>query len=196
MVAKAADHGEIEARVRSALDAGDQRGAATVVIRGCGPELLRHLVKLLGDPSDARDAFSLTCERIWRGLPGFRWEASLRTWAHQLAWSAASDLRKDRWRTRARRLETDEVSSLVPLSGTASYIRVERMRLSFAQLREHLTLEDRALLQLRIDEELSWEECAVALSRPGNPVKPQTLTKRFERLKTRLAKLRDEGEKG
>jgi len=180
---------EVEEKVRALLSEGAHREATTLAVRSLGPDLLRHLRGLLGNESDAKDAFSNTCERLWKGLPGFRGEASLRTWAFQLAWSAASDLRKDRWRSRKRRLGTQEQEELPARAETQSFVRVERMRISFEALRRSLTLEEQALLQLRLDEGLSWSECAQVLAVRGQPAKPEALTKRYERIKAKLARL-------
>jgi len=187
--AGAAARARLEARIRHLLEAGDARQAATVAIQGFGPELLRYLRALLGEEVDAKDAFSTSCERLWRGLPGFRGDSSFRTWAFQLAWSAAADLRKDRWRMRRRRLETQEEAELPSPSGTRSYLRVERMRITFEVLREALTLEERALLQLRLDQRLSWAECAEVLAARDEAATPDALMKRYERIKAKLARL-------
>jgi RNA polymerase sigma-70 factor (ECF subfamily) len=183
-------------RVLGLLSAGEHKLAATETIRALGPELLRHLQTLLGHTDDAKEAFAQTCERLWTGLPEFRGEASLRTWAFRLAWSAAADLRKDAFRARGRRLQSEEAAQLVrPGAGrTESHVRFERLRLSLETLRAALTLEEQCLLQLRIDQELSWEECASVLSAGGEPVKRDALMKRFERIKARLGALAAQGE--
>lgn len=178
-----------EGRVRALLASGEVDRAATEALRGHGPEVLRYLRALLGDEVDAREAFSAFAERFWRGLGEFRGEASLRTWAFRLAWNAACDLRRDAWRARRRRLETGEASALAAPGGdgTRSWLRLERRRLSLAELREALTPEEQTLLHLRIDRELSWAACAEVLSAGGRPVSEAALMKRFERIKARLA---------
>ena len=66
---------------------------------------------------------------------------------------------------------------------------MELRRQELLALREALSIDDRALAALRIDQGLSWAECAEVLSRDGRIVKANTLTKRFERIKERLGKL-------
>ncbi len=151
--------------------------------------MLRYLRALLGDETDARDAFSAFAERLWRGLGAFRGEASVRTWAFRLAWSAACDLRKEAWRVKGRRLETAEGSALAAPGhdGTRTWLRLERRRLDFAALRAALSPEEQTLLHLRIDRELSWAECAQVLAGSGRAVSEAALMKRFERIKARLA---------
>jgi RNA polymerase sigma-70 factor (ECF subfamily) len=179
----------LEAELRARLAGGDVKGAATAAIRGYGPELLGYLRKLLGDEHDAREAFAQASERLWRGLAEFRGEAALRTWAYHLAWSAAADLRKEAYRARGRRLETEEAAALPAPAPTTSRLRVERQRRTLAQVRQALPLEDQALLQLRIDQGLTWAECAAVLARDGAAPRPDALMKRFERLKAKLAEL-------
>lgn len=180
---------KLERTIRERLDAGDARGAATTAIRGYGPQVLRYLRSILGNEDDARDAFAQFAENLWRGLPAFRGTAPFRVWAYRVAWNAASDIRKQPWRTRRQRLATGEASRIAAKVSTSSDERLERRRVELLALRESLSLEDRALVALRIDQGLSWEECAEALSRDGAVVKPNTLTKRFERIKERLGRL-------
>jgi RNA polymerase sigma-70 factor (ECF subfamily) len=68
-------------------------------------------------------------------------------------------------------------------------VRQERRRRDLERLREVLSLEDQTLLDLRIDQHLSWPDIADVLSHDGEAVQPAALAKRFERLKERLAKL-------
>jgi RNA polymerase sigma-70 factor (ECF subfamily) len=68
--------------------------------------------------------------------------------------------------------------------------RRDRLR----RLRDRLDPEDRTLLVLRIDKEMSWDDIAAVLSGEGAPVTSVAVRKRFERLKSRLARMaRDEG---
>lgn len=55
-------------------------------------------------------------------------------------------------------------------------------------------MSDRMLLVLRLDQGLSWKETAEVLSAEGETADVNALTKRFERLKERLARMaREEG---
>ncbi len=179
----------LDDRVRELLAAGDARGAATEAIRELGPQVLRYVRAVARDEELARDAFSAFAERLWVGLPSFQWQASLRTWALRLAWNAALDLRDEAWRRHGRRLETGEASAIAEELRTKTFVRVERQREALDELRESLTAEEQSLLALRIDQGLAWNEIAEVMSAEGHPVDAATLTKRFERLKARLAKL-------
>ncbi len=183
-----------EERVRELLAAGDLEGAATEALRRLGPQILRYLRSLLREESAATEAFSQFAENLWRGLPRFRAESSLRTWAFRLASNAAINLREEAWRVRGRRLATGEASKIAEEVRTKTAVRVERQRRALDKLRESLSVEDRSLLVLRIDQALSWGEIADILSAEGRRVDVAAVAKRFERVKERLGKLaRDQG---
>ncbi len=161
---------------------------ATETIRTLGPPVLRYLRAILRDEDDAHDAFSLWAESVWRGLPGFRGEAPLRIWAFQVAYRAAMRLTRGSSRRRNRRLATTEASRIAEVVRT-TVGRREREREVLRELRRKLTIEEQTLIELRIDEGLSWGEIAEVLSRRGEASRAATIAKRFERVKSRLADL-------
>jgi RNA polymerase sigma-70 factor (ECF subfamily) len=179
----------VDDRIRSRIAEGDLRGAATEAIRAHGPQVLTVLRAVLRDEADARDAFSQFAENLWKGIGTFRGEASFKTWALRLARNAALNQRDEAWRKRGRRLLTGEASAIAEDMRTRSVVRVERQRQALDKLREQLTAEEQLLLVLRVDQALPWNEVAEVTGEDAN-----TLTKRFERLKERLARLaRDQG---
>jgi RNA polymerase sigma-70 factor (ECF subfamily) len=185
---------EIEQRVRVLLAADDRPGAATAAIQELGPPVLRYLRSLLRDEDDASDAFSIFAENVWRGLPTWRGEGSLKAWCFRLAWNAATNLRNEAWRRRGRRFFTGEASALAEEIRTRSHVKVERQRQALDKLRESLEVEEVSLLTLRVDQKLSWAEIAEVFSADGERVEPAALMKRFERLKGRLARMaKDQG---
>jgi RNA polymerase sigma-70 factor (ECF subfamily) len=179
----------VQARVQELLDEGDARAAATEALRELGPEILRFLRSVLRDEEDAADAFSQFAEHLWKGLPSFRRQSSLRTWAFRIAWNAALTLRSDAWHRKGRRFQTGEASQLAEELRTKTVVRVERQRGALDRIRANLTPDEQSLLALRLDREFSWEEIADILSASGERVQPLTLMKRFERLKKRLAEI-------
>lgn len=179
----------LEETIRGLLAAGKSEEGATAAIKGYGPQVLRYLRSVLGNEDDAREAFAQFAENLWRGLPEFRGSAPFRIWAYRIAWNVACDLRKQPWRSRRERLDTGEATRIAETVATSTDERLEARRRELLALREALSLDDRALAALRIDQGLSWSECAEVLSRDGRIVKPNTLTKRFERIKERLGTL-------
>ncbi len=179
----------IEESVREALARGDPQAAATEAIRGHGPEILGYLTALVRDDEDAHDVFSQFAEDLWRGLPRFRWECSLRAWAYGLAYHAAARFARDPYRQRRRRLQTSAASHLADEVRMSSVFRQDRRQQEIARLRQTLEPDEQTLLILRLDRGLSWKEVAHVLagqeeSAPDEPA----LRKRFERIKEKLAK--------
>jgi RNA polymerase sigma-70 factor (ECF subfamily) len=186
---------DLEPRILALLDGGDLSGAATEALRGYGPQVLGYLTAVLRDEDDAHDVFSQFAEDLWRGLPGFRRESSVRTWAFRLAWHAASRYARDPYRRRHRPILTTEASRIAEqvrstLSTYAPGGRADRL----LTLRASLDREEQTLLILRVDKAMPWEDVAEVLRADGEPATPAALRKRFERLKEKLGRLaREQG---
>jgi RNA polymerase sigma-70 factor (ECF subfamily) len=186
---------DLEPRILALLDAGDLSGSATEALRGYGPQILGYLTAVMRDEDDAHDVFSQFAEDLWRGLPGFRRESSVRTWAFRLAWHAASRYARDPYRKRHRPILTTEASKIAEqvrstMSTYAPGGRADRL----LKLRESLEPEEQTLLILRVDKAMAWEEVAEVLRTDGEPATTAALRKRFERLKEKLGRLaREQG---
>jgi RNA polymerase sigma-70 factor (ECF subfamily) len=180
---------EVEARCLEAIDRGDHAGAATLVVREYGPQLLGYLCSVLRSEADAGEVFSMFSEDLWRGLPGFRRECPLRVWCYRLAWHAAARFLRDPYRGRGQRLETTELSRLVAEVRSSVFLgRDQARQATLDRLRDGLSPDERALLVLRVDRGLTWGEVALVVSdEGGTPVEEPALRKRFERLKEKLA---------
>lgn len=188
----------VEGTVRAAVAQGDVDGAADIVVRRFGPEILGFLYSVTRDEGLAGDSFSVFCEDVWKGLGKFRFESSLRTWLFTLARNAASRTARAPQRKREVPVEggsaIDHVVQEVRAS-TMRYLKTE-VKDSVRKLREALSPDDQTLLVLRIDKKLEWDEIArVMLDEGEDPTpaahkkKAATLRKRFERVKERLREL-------
>jgi len=187
------DHVELEASLGAALNNNQLSEAATLAIRGYGPQILGYLNGLLRNEGLADEAFSRFAEDLWKGVGAFRRESSFRTWAYRVAWSAARDVQGEAFRRRGRRLETAEISQLVnEVRESSAAWRKEAAVDKLEKLRAQLTQEEQTLLILRINRELSWKEVAEVLATDDTPVDEAALRKRFERVKARLRKLAEE----
>ena len=181
----------LEHEVRALCDAGDHDAAATAALRGYGPELYSFLAAL--DRNLADDAFAETAARLWRGLPAFAWQSSLRTWAYTIARNTAHTVRRDH-----REVPLDDASEVGRLAkevrtATQPYLRTD-VKDKFAELRASLPVEDQELLILRVDRALDWKDLAQALA--DEPLdgaaldrEAARLRKRFSVLKTKLLEL-------
>jgi len=183
----------VEAQIRDAANASDWSRAATVALGGYGDEILGYLVAMTRDETDARDAFSLFAEAMWKDLPRFRWEATFRTWAYGIARSAVARLRRDPYRRRVVELDDAVFEGMVAevRSRTTTFMRTES-RDKLAKLRAELDPDDQSLLILRINRGLGWREIAQVMSEDEDRSAAAidklaaALRKRFERLKTEL----------
>jgi RNA polymerase sigma-70 factor (ECF subfamily) len=173
---------QLERRIAELLEAGDLRGAAEESVRGYGAEVAAYLRAVLREEAAADEVFSRVCEKLWRGLPSFRQQSSLRTWLYRLAWNAARDFQKEAARNPTRALRTTEISRIAA-EIAASRPRFERSSFAdaLAMLRESLGPQEQSLLTLRIHVGLSWKEIAEIVGTDS-----AALRKRFERLKAQL----------
>ncbi len=186
----------VEAEVRQLWDAGDMHQAATVALRRYGPELLGYLHAMASSTprADPDELFSRLCEQLWKHLPTFRWESSVRTWAYvvgrNLLRAEARAAAGPRGRveglrdTHASRIAADVRST------TAVHLRTESKD-ALQRIRDGLDPDDRTLLILRVDRGMAWREIAAVLhdaedSEFDLAKASAALRKRFERLKAKL----------
>jgi RNA polymerase sigma-70 factor (ECF subfamily) len=183
----------LEAEIARLLEASDLSSAATAIMREYGPAILGYLAALARDEDRADDVFSQFCEDLWRGLPEFRRDASVRTWVYKLAWHAWLRHERDAYRRHGRPLASEEMSRLAAevRSTTALHLRSE-VKDAVARLREQLAPAEQSLLVLRIDRRLSWSEVASVMSTAEEPLDARSVAKRFQRVKDRLRKLAEE----
>lgn len=166
--------------------------AATQIVEAYGPELFGFLTHMLNSESDAGEVFSQAAEDLWKGLPTYAGRSSIRTWFYVLGRHAASRYRRSPWNRGERRGGDSRIQSVVDLARTRTqpWLRSE-VKDKFSALREGLDEEDRALLVLRVDRDLPWEDVArVMLGGEGPeaklPRETERLRKRFQLLKGEL----------
>ena len=183
---------ELESDIVRHLDTGDLSGAACAILGGYGVEILAYLAAVTRNETVADDVFSAFSEDLWRGLPRFRRESSVRTWLYHLAWHALLRHRDDAFARRRAPLPPDIEGVAQDIrSRTASFLRTE-VKDAVSRLREQLDPREQTLLILRVDRGLSWHEVAEVLSTPAAPVNEALLAKRFERIKAKLRLLAEE----
>lgn len=200
-----------EGTIREHLQRGDVDGAATRALRLYGAEIFGFLLALYkGDAPAADEGFARFSEQLWRGLSGFAWGSSLRTWAYGVARNAfRAEKRAANRRNRRFALFPHEAGSPSgssprnPLeaaiaevrSKTRSSVRAARSS-KIAELRASLAPEDQMLLILRVDRDLQWIELArIFLGGEEEPTEhalsreSARLRKRFQLIKKRLLDL-------
>ena len=179
-----------------ALCAAERYDEATErVIQWYGAEILGLLVALAPDETTAGDAYSQFCEQMWKSLPKFRFESSVRTWAYVIARRAL--IAVHRARGRGPRLEAVAPSQLPERvasarSTTRPYLKTTHKD-ALRAVRSTLSEEDQLLLVLRLDRELSWPAIARVMADRSDcdeatlQRNAATLRKRYQRAKKRLA---------
>jgi len=176
----------LEREIQELSRGGDVAGAVERALQGYGQEILRLMTAMLHDTDRGRDAFGVFSENLLRGLPGFRWESSFRTWAYRLARNACVQV----LRAPALRREQPMSLSAIPeqpfaaRSDTRPWQRTS-VKERFRALRESLEPQERLLLSLRVDQRLSWEEVARVMAEGEE-------TPRAGELKRRAAALRQQ----
>jgi RNA polymerase sigma-70 factor (ECF subfamily) len=186
---------ELEREARRLCEQGARARAAEVAIRGYGPEILGVLLATHRDEEIADEVFSQWSERLWKGLGGFTWSCTLRTWAYTLARNTSiSFQRHARFREQLHPpLPDSEALSRIALqvrTQTKPYLRTEA-KSKLAELRDSLPEEDRTLLVLRIDKGLEWKELARVMLGEEAEVSNAQLTQESQRLRKRFQFLKD-----
>jgi RNA polymerase sigma-70 factor, ECF subfamily len=180
-----------ERAIHALCKAGAHAEATTAALQMYGVELLGFLRALARSDDLASEAFAELGEDVWKGLPRFRWESSLRSWLYQLARNALAQLRRDP----RRRLERNLPLSLAPeMAAVVRTVTLEIQRTEvkdeFRVLREQLDPEEHEILLLRLDRGLAWKDIARILGGDDHlEARAAALRKRFERAKERLRKL-------
>jgi RNA polymerase sigma-70 factor, ECF subfamily len=185
---------EIEREVRRLCEEGAVVAATAVAIRAYGPEILGFLAAQHHGGEGADEVFSIWSERVFRGLPGFGWASSLRTWAYTVARNASINSGRVR-RARARRepaARSDEIVAVEQQVRTETqlYLRT-KARDKLAAIRDALPPEDRMLLVLRVDRRLEWRDLARVMLGEDGDVTDATLAKESQRLRKRFQLLKE-----
>jgi RNA polymerase sigma-70 factor (ECF subfamily) len=185
----------LDDRIRALLSTGDAPGAVREALRALGPDVLGFLHGVLRSEADAEEVFAVVSERLWKSLTTFEWRCSLRTWSHVIASREAQRFRRGARRHVQGRVALSELAEVIAAvkTETRSQHRTAR-ELAVSRLREELPEEDRALLVLRVDRELPWDDIALAFSDDPERCSEEErkreaarLRKRFQILKKRLA---------
>lgn len=178
-----------DAQVQELVLAGKNRQAAELLLARLSPELRPFLHRLLGNAALADEAHSATCERLWRGLAGFRWECSLRSWSYIIARREASRCRARQARAGIEQTTLSAAEGL-PAQGAATTGRLSTTRADLlADLRASLSDDDRDLLVLRVERGLSWKEIALAFLE-GDAPDAQMMDRMAARLRQRFRSIR------
>ncbi len=115
--------------------------------------------RLLLSEADAQDVLQTTFVKAFAGLPGFRGDASVKTWLLRIAVNEANTI--------LRRREAVPITEETPEPTTVG----DAERVAVRSLVDALKPEFRTVIVLRFWEELSYEEIATVLNLPLPGVK-------------------------
>ncbi|HTQ42921.1 MAG TPA: sigma-70 family RNA polymerase sigma factor [Polyangiaceae bacterium] len=186
----------LESQVRAHCDARDWDAACTAILRGYGPEVFGFLVAVHRNEAAANDAFSDLAEAIWRSLPNFAWQSSVRTWTYAIARNVSRTRKRDAARLDRRAPRAGDSA----LEGVAAKVRTETLAILRTEtktrlqaLRDALPEADRMLLVLRIDRGLSWNDLARVLHEGEEDAQldDAALTREAARLRKRFQLVKD-----
>src|SRR5262245_21811063 len=173
-------------------------GAVRIALAHYQTEVYSFLYARLGSESDAHEVFAQMSEDLWRGIEGFEWRSSFRTWLYTLARHAAVRFERSPANQRGRRQSLSRVAD-APVrerSRTRPYLRTD-VKDRFAELRATLSPDEQSLLVLRVDRLMSWEDVARVLHDADDTAlrrRTANLRHRFRQLVLRLReRAREEG---
>ena len=162
------------------------------------PRLWSSVQRILNNPSMADDAVQETFIKAHRDIRRFEGHSQLGTWLYRIAINQALDMirkkqRTDRWLSFLSPLADDETQPIMPEGHVAPTVSTAlentELRETIFEAMGELSVEHRAVVQLRLVDEMSLEETAQLLRcRPG------TVNSRLhyacEHLRRKLAKLK------
>ena len=186
-------HEEVEVRFTRYLEAQRWSDAVGLLVQAYGNDVLRFLHGFLRDSDAAEEVFAQMSLRLCEEVPRFRGECTGKVWFFYKARYAALDWVRSPRRRRERRLETREMSRVHAMveqvrTNTRPFMKTE-VKDKFELLRAQLDAEERMLLVLYKYQEKSSQEVAEAMSSPEEVWTPAKVRKRWQRLKSKIAKM-------
>lgn len=149
-----------EARLVERLQAGDRQAFGELVRRYQRPVF--YLVwRYVKNDEDAKDLTQAAFVRAWQAAPEFRGEASFRTWLYRIAVNLALNHLRDRGRWRTTPLPEEPAGMLAspdapPVDRLVQAEASEQLRRAV----EHLPPKQRLVVELRVQDGLSFREVA------------------------------------
>lgn len=187
------DPSSLERLIRRHHQRGELKEAATAAIEGFGPEVLGFLAAVMKDEPAAGEVFTQLCEELWARIGSFSGETSFRAWLYSLAWTGWQRLRREpNFRKTVSLPEHDESGAEPPFRTLELPRTGSALEEQAARLRKTLAPEDHALLILRIDRQMSWDDIAVAMLAPEDHRNREAVRQKTAELESRFLAVTDE----
>jgi len=146
--------------------AGDVSAFDEIMIR-YERQIYRVCYRFVGNRDDARDLAQDVFVKAFEHLSTFRRESSLKTWLYRIAMNHCINHVK---KYSHEFVEVDEQTGSVPPS-IQSHLEAEEQRDQFRRLIKRLPPKQKAILELRINEQLSYDEIAKMSGRSVSTIK-------------------------
>lgn len=180
---------ELEDRIRALVAGGSVGQATTLALSELGPEILGFLSGVLPN-ADADEVFSSMSMRLWQTLERFEWRCPLRSWMYVLARHEIGRFRRGVRRHIDGRVPISELNEILEVvRRTRTTLIAERNR-ALVTLRSELKIEDRTLLILRLDRDLSWDDIALAFAEDPDKCDEDEIKREAARLRKRFQLVR------
>jgi len=170
---------ETESALAARAKGGDP-AAFDELVRRSLPRVYSFLLRYAGDETLAEDAAQDTFVKAWKNLKRFDETKPLSPWLLRIARNAANDiLRKKRTTPFSHMSGTGKDNEDIPFEDTladdaplpAELFERKELAQALARALGELSERDRALLLLRYEDDLAFDDIAAALDAPLNTVK-------------------------
>lgn len=139
-------------------------------------------MSLLGNAADAEDVVQETLVGAFRGLGGFRGQASVKTWLTRILIKRVARLRRSQYLRQAGPI--DEAAGCSDRAGGATATGRADIRMDVSAVLADLSEEHRTVILLREMQQMRYDEIAEALAIPRG-----TVESRLSRARQRLKEL-------
>jgi len=149
--------------------AGDLTAFDEIMIR-YERQIYRLCYRFTSNPDDARDLAQDVFVKAFENLASFRKESSLKTWLYRIATNHCINHVKSYGNNARQFVEVTESVSQTDSTVQAA-LEDQEQREHFRTLVKRLPPKQRAILELRIQEQLSYEEIATMSNRSVSTIK-------------------------
>jgi len=162
----------LEQETLLAFVSGDESALEEIIDHYSKP-LLRYCISILCDEEEAKDVLQDTFIKAYEKRTQFQLGTSIKSWLYRIAYTTAINA------VRRRKLRF----KLLKASKNIGTVQESYISEPLYSILSSLSMADRALLYGRVLDESSYQELSQILN-----VSESTLRKRFERLRSKLAK--------
>lgn len=157
------------------------REACSLIAVRLGPEVRGYCRGVMACAAAGDDLYQDVLEGVWIGLPSFQFACAVRTWVYAIAHHLVLRWLRRYSRQHVVRLDTDRAAALPGVSLSAEHAE---QREHVARLCERLSPEEREIIILRTEREMSFREIATVMQ-----IEEPAARQRYRRARNRLQAL-------